>query len=93
MIEIANKIYLVSIENGNMPQDSKDLAENLMGLFPPVTHIHCKCGKCTLHFKIYTWYPKQWKDRDPICPECGEQGEWVVKLRFVEAGVGFIDFN
>ena len=76
-----------------MPEDAKDAAEKLMGLFPPITHVHCKCGNCTLHFKIYTWYPERWKTRVPICPECGKQNDLVVKLRFVEVGQGFIDFS
>ncbi len=61
-----------------MQDESRDGAECLMELFPPITRVHCKCGKCRLHFKIYTWHPDRWKELNPICPECGEQGEWVV---------------
>ncbi|MGY5875111.1 MAG: hypothetical protein RTU30_05155 [Candidatus Thorarchaeota archaeon] len=73
-----------------MPDDAKETAEKLMGLFPPIVHIHCKYQNCTLHFKIYTWYPDKWKERDPICPECGVT---AYKLRFEPSEEPFIDFS
>ena len=64
---------------------------NLLNLFPYHTQIHCKCMSCTLHFKIYTWYPEKWKKRDPICPECGNIK--AEKLRFEETNENFINFT
>lgn len=75
-----------------MPDDPKEGAEKSLSTFANVTHIHCKCVTCNLHFKIYTWYPKNWKEREPICPECGNQTA-VMKLRFIDVGQGFIDFG
>lgn len=39
------------------------------------TILKCKCMACSLHFAVYTNFPDEWKERRPICPECGRNGE------------------
>ena len=36
-----------------------------------VTEFKIKCGKCGLHFALYTWHEDVWLKRTPFCPECG----------------------
>lgn len=52
---------------------------------PKYTVISCKCIKCALHFKIYTWHPQKWqrKIRATItlgahCPECANKGAYIL---------------
>ncbi len=41
------------------------------------TLLKYKCLKCGLHFICLTWDKKEWKNKNPHCPECGQSESFI----------------
>jgi len=42
------------------------------------TRIKAKCKECGLHFVVCTWYPDRHTAEKIYCPECGQQGNYII---------------